>query len=127
MSASVDLVIPNLDGEALLGTCLAGVAAQTLRPARVLVIDSGSRDGSRAVSDAHGAEWHALPANNGFAAAVNHGIAISDSPYVALLNNDAVPEPGWLQALVDALERDPDLSFAASRMLFTGERGMIAA
>ncbi len=127
MAAAVDLVIPNLDGEALLGACLEGVAAQTLQPVRVLVIDSGSRDGSRAITEAHGAEWHALAANNGFAAAVNHGIAISDSPYVALLNNDAVPEPGWLAALVEALERDPGLSFAASRMLFTGERGVNAA
>jgi GT2 family glycosyltransferase len=127
VGAAVDLVIPNLDGEALLATCLEAVGAQTLKPARVIVVDSGSRDGSRAICETHGAEWHALAANNGFAAAVNHGIAISDSPYVALLNNDAVPEPGWLAALVDALERDPGLSFAASRMLFTGERGVNAA
>jgi GT2 family glycosyltransferase len=127
VSAAVDLIIPNLDGEALLGTCLAGVAAQTLAPARVIVVDSGSTDGSRAITETHGAEWHQLPDNNGFAAAVNHGIATSDSPYVALLNNDAVPEPRWLAALVEALERDTELSFAASRMLFTGERGMNAA
>jgi GT2 family glycosyltransferase len=125
--AAVDLIIPNLDGEALLATCLAGVAAQTLAPARVLVVDSGSVDGSRAVAEAHGAEWHALPSNRGFGAAVNYGIASSDSPYVALLNNDAVPEPRWLEAMVEALERDPSLSFAASRMLFTGERGVNAA
>ena len=127
MSAAVDLVIPNLDGEALLASCLAGVTAQSLQPARVIVVDSGSVDGSRAIAEAHGAEWHALAANRGFAAAVNHGIASSDSPYVALLNNDAVPEPGWLEAMVAALERDPSLSFAASRMLFTGARGVNAA
>ena len=127
MSSAVDLVIPNLDGEALLGACLDGVAAQTLAPARVLVVDSGSTDGSRAIVEAHGAEWYEMPANEGFAAAVNHGIAISDSPYVALLNNDAVPEPGWLAELVAALERDPEISFAASRMLFTDGRGINAA
>ena len=127
VGAAVDLVIPNLDGEALLGACLEGIAAQTLRPARVLVVDSGSSDGSRALAEAHGAEWHALASNNGFAGAVNHGIAISDSPYVALLNNDAVPEPAWLAELVGALERDPGLSFAASRMLLTGDRGVNAA
>ncbi len=38
-----------------------------------------------------------------------------------------MPEPGWLAALVEALERDSGLSFAASRMLFTGERGVNAA
>jgi hypothetical protein len=127
VGASVDLVIPNLDGESLLAACLEAVAAQTLAPARVIVVDSGSADGSQAVTEAHGAEWHRLPANNGFAAAVNHGIEISQSPYVALLNNDALPEPGWLAALVEALERDGELSFAASRMLLTGERGMNAA
>jgi GT2 family glycosyltransferase len=127
VTAAVDLVIPTLDGEALLRTCLAAVAAQTLPPARVLVVDSGSRDGSRAVVEAAGAEWHALPRNDGFAAAVNHGIARSGAPYVALLNNDAIPEPGWLEALVTALEADPGLSFAASRMLFTGERGVNTA
>ena len=72
----------------------------------MLVVDSGSADGSRATAETHGAEWHALAANNGFAAAVNHGIASSGSAYVALLNNDAVPEPGWLAALIDALEHD---------------------
>ena len=72
MSAAVDLVIPNLDGEALLGACLEGVAAQTLQPARVIVIDSGSQDGSQAIAEAHGAEWHSMAANKGFAAAVNH-------------------------------------------------------
>jgi len=127
VSAAVDLVIPNLDGEALLAACLEAVKAQTLAPARVIVVDSGSVDGSPAVAEAHGVEWHALAVNNGFAAAVNRGIAISESPYVALLNNDAVPEPGWLAALVEALERDSALSFAASRMLFTGERGVNAA
>ena len=52
MSVAVDLVIPNLDGEALLGACLEAVAAQTLAPARVLVVDSGSVDGSRAIAEA---------------------------------------------------------------------------
>ena len=127
MSAAVDLVIPNLDGDVAAAACLEGVAAQTLAPVRVIVVDSGSTDGSRAIAEAHGAEWHSMPANKGFAAAVNHGIAISDSPYVALLNNDAVPEPGWLAALVAALESDHDVSFAASRMLLTRGRGMNAA
>ena len=47
----------------------------------------------------------------------------STAPYVALLNNDALAEPGWLAALVAALDADPDMAFAASRMLFTNARG----
>jgi GT2 family glycosyltransferase len=37
---------------------------------------------------------------------------------VALLNNDALPEPDWLAALEDALAVHPAASFCASRMRF---------
>jgi GT2 family glycosyltransferase len=48
----------------------------------------------------------------GFAAAVNLGIAeLPDGiEAVALLNDDAVPEEGWLGTLANALEREPDLA-----------------
>ena len=46
---TVDLVIPNFQGEQLLAPCLDAVFAQTLRPARILVIDDGSTDASAAL------------------------------------------------------------------------------
>ena len=103
----VDVVIPNWNGEALLARCLEALAAQTYGEHRVIVVDNGSSDGSRAVAEARGATWLPLGENLGFPAAVNAGIAAGDAPLVALLNNDALPEPGWLAALVAALERDP--------------------
>jgi GT2 family glycosyltransferase len=116
--SGVDVVIPNFQGEHLLGDCLDAVAAQTLPPARVLVVDDGSTDGSRAVVAHHPAvEWLTLGENRGFPAAVNAGIAASSAPLVALLNTDALPEPGWLEALVRALD-DDTISLGASRMLF---------
>src|SRR4030095_13624484 len=36
---------------------------------------------------------------------------------LALLNPDAVAEPGWLEALVEAAERAPGVAAFASRML----------
>jgi GT2 family glycosyltransferase len=49
----------------------------------------------------------ALPRPLGFAAAANHGIASGTAPWVLLLNDDAVLEPGWLAALLPHLEGDP--------------------
>ena len=78
---TVDVVIPNYQGEHLLDACLAAVAAQTLQPARVIVVDDGSTDASQAVVARHaGVEWLALRENRGFPAAVNAGIAASTAP-----------------------------------------------
>lgn len=48
-----------------------------------------------------------LPANLGFAAATNLGIAATAGEYVAAVNDDAVVEPGWAAGLVAALDADP--------------------
>jgi GT2 family glycosyltransferase len=55
--------------------------------------------------------------NRGFGAATNAGMRATDSRYVATLNNDAVPAPGWLAALVAAADADPAVGMCASRMV----------
>jgi GT2 family glycosyltransferase len=59
----------------------------------------------------------ALSENLGFAVANNIAIESVKTKYVALLNNDAVPHPGWLENLLKALEKHPEAGFAASKML----------
>ena len=97
---------------------LASLDRQTLPPTRTVVVDNGSRDGTvewlRETRPA--VELVELPDNIGFAAAVNRGMDIADTPYVALLNDDAQADPGWLRALVDAMEADPGAGSAAARM-----------
>jgi GT2 family glycosyltransferase len=116
----VAVVIVNRNAGALLAETLAHLARQTLAPARTIVVDNASTDGS-----AEGLE-RALPAvevvrldeNVGFAAANNVGVrAASDCDWVALLNPDAFPEPDWLERLVDAARAEPGYSFFASRLL----------
>ncbi len=60
----------------------------------------------------------ALPENLGFAKANNVAIKSLNTEYVALLNNDAVPHPKWLENLSKALENHPEAGIAASKMLF---------
>jgi len=54
--------------------------------------------------------------NHGFCAANNQGFDASNAPFVALLNNDAEAEPGWLGALAEAF-REPEVGMAASKIL----------
>lgn len=107
MPTRVCVVIASWNGRQLLPECLAALAAQTFRGFEVIVVDNGSTDGSAAWLAAHAPTVRVIcnAANRGFAAANNQGIAASDAPLVATLNNDAVPEPAWLDRLVEAADR----------------------
>jgi len=126
-SPLVDLVIVNWNGGRLLQRCLEAVSAQTVRDVAVWLVDNGSTDGSPAQAQAAypGVHLLASPTNRGFAVATNQGIRAGSAPFVATLNNDAAPEPGWLASLLAACERDPTAGAVASRMLSTSRPGAI--
>ena len=116
----IAVIIVNYNGGEMLRDCLAALEAQTVRPARVLVIDNGSRDTS--IADARAAhpwaEFHLLNANLGFARANNIGIDMAaDCEWIALLNPDAFAEPRWIEAFERRALEFPDVDVFASRML----------
>jgi GT2 family glycosyltransferase len=85
----------------------------------VVVIDNASTDGSADVVAAAHPEVRLVrnPDNLGFGAN-NEALADLDGvDYVALLNNDAFVEPGWLDPLVDALGEDDGLGAVQSKIL----------
>ena len=55
--------------------------------------------------------------NTGFSHAVNQGIALADSEYVVLFNNDAFAEPQWLEELIRTAETDPKIFAVQSLMI----------
>ena len=86
---------------------------------RVLVHDNASSDGTveairREVPEA---DVVAGDANLGFAAGMNRLLARSDAPWVLALNPDAWPEPGAVEAMVEAGERTPRAAAVAPRVL----------
>jgi len=107
MSAEVALVVPTLGGPHL-GTVVEAVVALDPAPARVVVVASGpAADDVRLPS----AEVFRVRRRLGFARAVNLGLErAAGAPLVGLLNDDAVPAPGWLEPLVAALRADPRLA-----------------
>jgi GT2 family glycosyltransferase len=123
----VSVVIPTWNGRKLLAAALASLREQRFRDYEVLVVDNGSTDGTAAhVRAEHPeAELLELAENHGFAGAVNAGIGRARGEYVALLNNDMEPDPGWLAELVAALDGDPRAGSAASKLRMLREPGVL--
>ena len=117
----IDVVIPTWNGRELLRSCLAHLAAQD-EPHRVIVVDNGSADGTAAWLAASHPDVRllALPANIGFGAAVNRGIAAGDGDVVVLINNDVDADPGFLRALVAPLRERPAVGGVAGLLLAPG-------
>jgi GT2 family glycosyltransferase len=91
---------------------------------RIIVVDNASTD-SPLISLAQrfrDLDVVRLNHNSGFSAANNLGVRLAgDGDWIALLNPDAFPEPGWLEALMRASEAFRHYSCFASRMIQTGQ------
>jgi GT2 family glycosyltransferase len=114
------VVIPNWNGKRFLGECLGALAAQSTGRPRIIVVDNGSTDGSvEFIKENYPfAGLIGRASNEGFSRAVNRGIRESSTEFIALLNNDAVPDPGWLAASIAALDEHQDAGSCASKIVF---------
>jgi GT2 family glycosyltransferase len=125
VTGQVSVVIPTLRGRNLLPACLDALRAQTVRAAEIIVVDDGSTDGSAAYLQTQTAvRYLRNEANLGFAASVNRGIAAASTPFVAVLNDDTIVAPRWIEAL--RAEMTPsDVGACASLMVYAGQPELV--
>jgi GT2 family glycosyltransferase len=123
----VSVVVVNWNRRELLRACLKSLESQTAAAFEVIVVDNGSTDGSAEMVERDYPRTRVIRnhVNRGFCAANNQGIRASDAEFVALLNNDAEAEPGWLDAMIKALDGRPDCGMAASKILVHEDPGRI--
>ena len=121
----VAVVVLNWNGLADTRDCVRSLLAQTWSEREIWVVDNASvQPEADALEQEFGTAIRLLRSatNLGFAAGCNHALerilAEGRADFVALLNNDAVAEPAWLTALVDALTARPSAASATSRMVF---------
>lgn len=119
----VGVVVVNYHREDLTLQCLRHLSATRWPAGRleVVVVDNGSGPGFAEKVAADGLGRVIRPERNlGFAGGCNVGLrALAHCDHVALLNNDAIPEPGWLEPLVEAVEQ-PMIGAANPKVLLQG-------
>lgn len=115
------MIIVNWNGGDLLNVCLQHLLNQSSLPDQILVMDNGSTDGSAVLAaQLPGVAVEFLGANHGFAAANNRGITLCDTDLVVLLNPDAFAEPDWLEKLLRAAQKFPEVAAFGSQQMIYG-------
>lgn len=118
------VVIPAKNPGAVFRSVLDRVLAQDCPwPYEVLVIDSGSRDGTvDFVRSREGVRLHEIAAEAfGHGRTRNLGVSLTGGEFVAFLTQDALPaDRTWLAALVGAVEQAPDIAGAFGRHVAHG-------
>ena len=106
----VSIIIPVYKVEQYLARCVDSVLAQTYRDIQVILVDDGSPDCCGAICDDYAAKDSRVLAlhkeNGGVSSARNFGLQFVKGDYVTFCDSDDFYEPGWIGALVNAMERE---------------------
>lgn len=121
--APVSAVIPCYRCRDTIGAAVASVAAQTLPPAEVLLVEDAGGDGTldelHRIAGLYPPGWIkviALPENGGPSRARNAGWRQAAQEYIAFLDADDTWAPAKLELQMRALRADPRIALIAHRM-----------
>lgn len=121
--ARVALLIVNYHSARVLRRCLQCVRNQKAAVAQIIIVDNGDENGVLDFIAVDYPECMVISANNiGFAAANNLALGQAfECEWVALLNPDAFPETDWLQELLAAAQRHPNVDVFSSHLVMADD------
>lgn len=123
-STSVDVIVPMRNEAKKLPAFVAMLRAQTLQPARIIVADGRSTDGSRELLESMAADLPGLMVVDNprrvVPAALNVCLGHVSSALVARMDTHAEYAPDYLETVVAALTQDPALGGVGGAMTTAG-------
>ncbi len=122
---TVTIAIPSLHRPDLTARCVEFIQKQTLPPDswEVVVIENEAQAGQMLPDPLPtNTRRIELPDNEGTTGSINRAVASTESRYILLLNNDIELAPDYLERLVTALDRDPQLGFVTGKLLRATQR-----
>ncbi len=118
----ISAIVCTHNRASLLDDALASLAHQTLAPKQyeVIVVDNASSDHTRVVAE----KWIVQCANVryffepqiGLSHARNRGVAETQAPIVAYMDDDCIAEPNWLAGLVEGFRSNPNAACIGGRV-----------
>ncbi|NJK81046.1 MAG: glycosyltransferase family 2 protein, partial [Chloroflexaceae bacterium] len=126
---SISVVIPTWNALRYLPACLAALRAQLQPHDEIILVDNASRDNAATWARCHAPDVRLLelPTNRGFAGGTNAGLRVARGELLLLCNDDALIEPGCIDALWAALHDTPDAGAAAGVLTFNRAPHIVAS
>ena len=125
----VSVIIRTFDSERTIGEVLEAVSSQSFTDREVVIVDSGSTDGTLKIARRHPhvfVDFSEEPF--GYGASLNAGISASSGEYAVCLSSHCVPlREDWLASLVRVMEAEESLAGAWGPLVFERREGRTAA
>jgi GT2 family glycosyltransferase len=112
------VIIPVFDQAALTKQCLETILGR--EDCEVIVVNDRSTDGTAELLADFGARIKVITHrhNSGFAKSCNDGAAAARTKYLVFLNNDTIPQPGWLLGLEHYADQHPRATVVGAKLLY---------
>ena len=115
------IVMPVCNQVELTKDCLTALAGLKDQPEyELIIVDNGSTDGTTDFLRQLSGDVRIIvnEKNLGFAKACNQGAAAARGKYLVFLNNDTIPQSGWLAALVAEVDNHAEVGIVGSKLLY---------
>lgn len=125
----VTIVITNHDYAKYLPQAIESAREQSLSPAKIILVDDASTDGSRKIIEEYAAFWPGLittiyfDQNAGVAAARNAGIAVAETEFVCCLDADDMLHSDFIKAILPTMRANRQLGIGYSGLTIIDENG----
>ncbi len=122
----IAVIIPHYNGVEILRDCLRSLYDSTQLPLEVILVDNASTDESVKMVRAEFPAVSILSQtqNLGFAGGCNAGIRATQAPFILILNNDTIHQPGWLDLLLKKIKSQPELAAVQPKILSWQKRDL---
>ena len=117
--ALVCVVVVNYNSGQFLKNCVEALKRQTFTDFETIIVDNDSADKSLEWAGELPANFriHQMGENAGFAKANNVAVQMTKADWIATLNADACPDPHWLEKLMKAAGRHPEVAMFGSTLV----------
>ena len=119
--ALVSIIIPLYNKVEFTKKCIENLSCNTVyKPYEVIIINNASSDGTAEFLESIKGDVKIVTndTNLGFSRSNNQGAKEARGKYLLFLNNDTIPQPGWLENMVKIMRERPDVAVVGSKLIY---------